>query len=117
MKPLTYTTCGDYEIPNIVLTNTNRQPIGKYGRMRRQYLQEHRPILYNQMILNETLFSHLAEVDHAAQERKQTMLPQMKAKAGVTEELKASDPMKWVGLMYALDAQMEEIICSELIYV
>lgn len=115
MKNLTYTRCGDYDIPDVKLSEQPDTPIGKYGRMRRQYLKDHRPILYNQMILNEDLYPHLLEIDRTARERMDSMLPHMMEAAGVTEELKACDPMRWVGLMNALTAQIEEILIHELI--
>ena len=91
------------------------QPLGKYGRMRQKYLKEHRPILWNQMILEETLFPHLLEIDETANSRLEQMMPQLAAAAGATEQLKASDPMKWVGLMNTCKAQAEEILMAELI--
>ena len=92
------------------------QPLGKYGRMRQKYLKEHRPILWNQMILEEALFPHLLEIEQAAQSRLEQMMPELMKSAGVTEALKASDPMRWVGLMNSLKAQAEEIILNELVY-
>lgn len=92
------------------------QPLGKYGRMRQKYLKEHRPILWNQMILEETLFPHLLEIEQAAQSRLEQMMPELAAEAGATEALKARDPMKWVGLMNTCKAQAEEVILAELIY-
>ena len=89
------------------------QPLGKYGRMRQKYLKEHRPILWNQMILEETLFPHLLEIEQAAQSRLEQMMPKLASEAGAT---KASDPMKWVGLMNTCKAQAEEVILAELIY-
>lgn len=116
MKELTYTLCGDYYIPNLKLSEQPEAPIGKYGRMRRRYLKEHRPGLYSSLILSEKLYPHLLEIDRTAQERMDTMLPRMMEAAGVTEDLKAHDPIRWVGLMNTLKAQAEEIILSELIY-
>ena len=91
------------------------KPLGKYGRMRKTYLKEHRPILYNQMLLSEKLYPHLLEIDETAQNRLEQMMPQLAKEAGATEELKASDPMKWVGLMNTCKAQAEEILMAELI--
>ena len=91
-------------------------PISKYGRMRQRYLKEHRPGLYSSLILSEKLYPHLLEIDRAAQERMDAMLPRMMEAAGVTEELKARDPMRWVGLTNTLKAQAEEIVFQELIY-
>lgn len=91
-------------------------PIGKYGRMRKTYLQEHRPALYNHLLLSEKLYPHLLEVDQAANERLTQLMPPMIKAAGITEQLKAAGQMKWVGLINAVKAQVEEIIFSELIY-
>ena len=116
MNKLTYTRCGDYYIPDLKLSEQPEAAIGKYGRMRQRYLKEHRPSLYSSLILSEKLYPHLLEIDRAEQERMDAMLPRMMEVAGVTEELKACDPMRWVGLMNTLKAQAEEIIQDELIY-
>ena len=113
---LTYTKTGDYFIPNLALTDLEHQPLGRYGRLRKQYLREHRPILWNQMILSETLFSHLREIEETANRRLEQMMPVLMKAAGVTEDLKARDPMAWVGLMNSCKAQAEEVILQELIY-
>ena len=88
---------------------------GKYGRMRKAYLKEHRPILYNQLLMSEKLYPHLREIDETANSRLEQMMPQLAEAAGVTEELKARDPMAWVGLMNTCKAQAEEILMAELI--
>ena len=116
MNELTYTRCGDYYIPDLKLSEQPEAPIGKYGRMRQRYLKEHRPGLYNSLILSEKLYPHLLEIDRATCERMDAMLPCMMEAAGVTEELKARDPMRWVGLMNTLKTQAEEVIFQELIY-
>ena len=105
MNELTYTRCGDYYIPDLELSEQPEAPIGKYGRMRRRYLKEHRPGLYSSLILSEKLYPHLLEIDRAAHERMDAMLPRMMEAAGVTEELKARDPMRWVGQLPAGIAQ------------
>lgn len=115
MNELTYTRCGDYYIPDLKLSEQSEAPVGKYGRMRRRYLKEHRPCLYSSLILSEKLYPHLLEIDRVARERMDAMLPRMMEAAGVTEELKARDPMRWVGLMNELKAQVDEIILHELI--
>ena len=112
---LTYTMNGDYLIPDLKTRGAGAAP-RQVRRMRQKYLKEHRPILWNQMILEETLFPHLLEIEQAAQSRLEQMMPELAAEAGATEALKASDPMKWVGLMNTCKAQAEEIILSELIY-
>ena len=116
MMNLTYTKNGDYLIPDLSLTEQENRPLGKYGRMRRKYLEEHRPILWNQMILTETLFPHLREIEETANRRVDQMMPDLMKAAGVTEDLKARDPMTWVGLMNGCKAQAEEVILQELIY-
>ena len=118
MTELTYTKNGDYLIPDLTLSETpeDARPLGKYGRLRRSYLQEHRPGLYSRLVLSETLFPHLREIDETANRRLEQMMPKLMESAGVTEELKARDQMKWVGLMNSLKAQAEEIILSELVY-
>ena len=84
--------------------------------MRQRYLKEHWPGLYSSLIMSEKLYPHLLEIDRAARERMDAMLPRMMEAAGVTEELKARDPMRWVGLMNMLRAQIDELIFCELIY-
>ena len=118
MTELTYTKNGDYLIPDLTLSETleNARPLGKYGRLRRSYLQEHRPGLYSRLVLSEKLFPHLREIDEAANNRLEQMMPELMKSAGVTEALKASDPMKWVGLMNTLKAQAEETILTELVF-
>ena len=113
---LTYTQNGDYLIPNLCLSESEQKPLGKYGRMRKQYLQEHRPMLWNSMILSEKLYPHLREIDETANRRLEQMMHELMKSAGVTEELKASNPMQWVGLMNNLKAQAEETILAELVY-
>ena len=116
MNELTYTRSGDYWIPNLSLSQQENLPLGKYGRMRKAYLQEHRPVLWNSLILSEKLYPHLREIDETANRRLERMMPELMQSAGVTEALKASDPMAWVGLMNSLKAQAEEVILTELIY-
>ena len=116
MNELTYTRSGDYWIPNLSLSQQETLSLGKYGRLRKKYLQEHRPVLWNSLILSEKLYPHLREIDEAANRRLEQMMPKLMQSAGVTEAMKASDPMKWVGLMNSLKAQAEEVILTELIY-
>ena len=116
MNGLTYTKVGDYYLPNLVLKEQPDTPIGRYGRMRLRYLKEHRKGLYTSLLLTEKLYPHLLEIDEAANERMDILMPHIMPAAGVTEELKADDPMKWVGPANNCKAQAEEIICPELIY-
>ena len=112
---LTYTRNGDYLIPDLNLTEQPQRPLGKYGRMRKAYLKEHRPILYNQLLMSEKRYPHLQEIDETANSRLEQMMPRLAEAAGATEELKARDPMQWVGLMNTCKAQAEEILMAELI--
>ena len=112
---LTYTMNGDYQIPDLKLTEQPKKPLGKYGRMRKAYLKEHRPLIYNQLLLTEKLYPHLIEIDETANSRLEQRMPQLAESARATEELKACDPMRWVGLMNTCKAQAEEILMAELI--
>ena len=114
-NPMNYIQNGDYLIPDLSLSEQPSKPLGKYGRMRKAYLKEHRPILYNQLLMSEKLYPHLIEIDETAQSRLEQMMPRLAKDAGATEELKASDPMQWVGLMNTCKAQAEEILLAELI--
>ena len=118
MTELTYTKNGDYLIPDLTLSEAQEEarPLGKYGRLRRSYLQEHRPGLYNRLVLSEKLFPHLREIDETANRRLEQMMRSLMEQNCVTEELKACDQMKWVGLMNNLKAQAEETILNELVY-
>ena len=113
---LTYSKNGDYLIPDLTLSEQPETPLGKYGRMRRNYLKEHRPILWNSLLLSEKLYPHLLEIEQTAQNRLEQMMPELAKAAGATESLKASDPMKWVGLMNNCKAQAEKMILNELIF-
>ena len=112
----TYRQVGDYFIPNLVLPDTGNYQIGKYGRMRRSYLKEHHPILYNNYLLEGTLFKHLAEIDQACNERMKILVSAMAKQEGVTEALKAADQMEWVRRINSIRNRAEEIILTELVY-
>ena len=112
----TYRREGDYLIPNLDLPDTEHYQIGKYGMMRKTYLKEHRPVLYNTLFLNGTLYRHLAEIDQTCNEHMELMIRQMAEREGVTEALKASDQMVWVGLMNNIRNRAEEIVLSEVVY-
>ena len=92
----TYRQVGDYFIPNLVLPDDGNYQIGKYGRLRRSYLKEHRKILYTNYVMEGTLFKHLAEIDQACNERMETIVSAMEKQECVTEALKASDQIEWV---------------------
>ena len=111
---ITYTQNGDYLIPNIIIRKT--KPLGHYGRLRKAYLEMHRPILFNELVLSDRLFEHCAEIDEAAQNRMELIVPQLAKQYGVTERLKAENQMEWVRQMNACKAQAEEVVKAELIY-
>ena len=96
MKGGIYRQVGDYFIPNLILPDDSDYQIGKYGRLRRNYLKEHRKILYTNYVVEGTLFKHLSEIDQACNERMEIIVPAMAKQEGVTEALKAADQMEWV---------------------
>ena len=112
----TYIRVGDYFIPDLVLDDAPEYQIGKYGRMRERYLKEHRRAAYAEMKLSGKLDEHLAEIDQTCNERMDTIIAQMKEREGVTEALKASDQMAWVGAMNNIRSRAEEIVLSEVVY-
>ena len=91
-------------------------PLGKYGRMRLRYLKKHRPCTYTALLLSGKLYDELHDADETAQRMLDQLIPQMAKDADVTEEMKASDPMRWIGMMNTIKAQVEEIIFDEVIY-
>lgn len=113
---LWYERIGDYYIPVLTLSSEEQRPIGKWGRMHRDYLKEQRPILFNDLILSGQLWTYLADLNEQAQERLSLIIEQMKAAEGVNEELKATDQMAWVGAINSLRNRAEEIILREMIY-
>ena len=112
---LTYRREGNYLVPNLDLDGKAEAPLGKYGLMRQAYLREHRPVLWTRLCVSGRLFSHLSETEEAANGLLERTLPALAESAGATEELKARDPMRWVGLMNVCKAQAEEIVFRELI--
>ena len=112
----TYRQVGDYFIPNITLPDDGEYQIGKYGRMRRSYLKEYRKILYNNYVLEGTLFKHLAEIDQACDERIENIVSAMAKQEGATEALKAADQIEWVRRMNSIRNRAEEIVLHELVY-
>lgn len=113
---LSYRQNGDYLIPDIEMDTQPTEVIGKYGMMRKVFLKEHRSGTYNALLLQSRLTEHLLEIDRTAREQVEQTMAQMAKAEGVTEELKASDPMKWTGLMNNLRHSAEETVLAELIY-
>ena len=116
MIEITYTRQGDYNLPNLL--PPQEEPIlhGKYALLRKKFLKEHRRVTYTNLLTSGKLNSHLAEIQQTAQRRMEQIVAQMAKNQGVTEELKASDQMKWVGLMNNLQNAAEEMVLAELIY-
>lgn len=113
---LEYIRSDDSFIPNLTLPEETC-PIGKWGRMHRDYLREHKPIQYNCLLLSAKLWTYLADLNEQPQDRLERIIDQMKAADGITEALKASDPMAWVGAMNNIRFRAEAIIREELIFV
>lgn len=113
---LWYERKGDYYIPLLTPENEEQRPIGKWGRMHRDYLKEHNPILYDSLVLEGTLWNYLADLNEQAQNRLECIIDQMKATEGVTKAMKADDQMAWVGAVNNIRNAAEEIVLRELIY-
>lgn len=111
---VTYRAEGDYLLPNLTVPEAPR--VGKYGMLRRSYLKNHRNGIYTGMMLSGKLDGHLVEIDRQAHEMVERLTTEMAAQQGVNEQLKATDQMKWVGLMNNIKASAEEIVLRELIY-
>ena len=111
-----YTKVGDYLLTNLTIDESEQQPIGKYGRMRKHYLKEHRRVLYTNLLVNGKLFRHLAEIDQSCEEQLELIIQRMSKQEGVTEMLKAVDQMEWVRRMNSIRNRAEEIVLHELIY-
>ena len=112
----TYRQVGYYFIPNITLPDDGEYQIGKYGRMRSSYLKKYRKILYNNYVLEGTLFKHLAEIDQVCNERIENIVSAMAKQEGVTEAFKAADQIEWVRRMNSIRNRAEEIVLHELVY-
>ena len=113
---LTYTLCGDYYIPELTLTDTE-STYGKYGMLRKSYLQEHRKAKYQILLLQGELVEHLNQIDEEARDKEERLVKQMMEKDGITEELKRTDQMEWLRRVNNIRNRADEIILNELIYV
>lgn len=112
---INYSRSGDYFIPDLKLPEETR-PIGKWGRMYRGYLKEYHPIRFNNLVLSGNLWTYLANLNEQAKQRMETLIVQMQSAEGITEALKAADPISWTQRMNNIAARAEEIIREELIY-
>lgn len=110
-----YVLVGDYYIPDLKLPQETR-PIGKYGRMHRDYLKEHNPMRFNDLVLSGQLWTYLADLNGQAQIRLQLIISQMQKAESVTEELKKNNQMAWVRAMNSIHNRAEEIVLAEIVY-
>ena len=106
---------GEYYLPVLELPEENR-PIGRWGRLNKAYLKNYRPVLYQSLLLSGKLYTALADLNEQATERCSLIIRQMAEAEGITEELKANDPMRWVQGMNSIRSRAEEIIQAEMIY-
>ena len=112
-----YTNVNGYMIPALALPTDDTPPLGKYGSMRARFLDEHRPFERDQMLLDGTLEQHLVDIDRDAHDQVNALVRRFAEQSGITEDLKQHRPLEWAAQMQALQAQAEEIVCSELIYI
>lgn len=111
-----YVLVGDYYIPNLKLTEEER-PIGKYGRMHREYLRENNPALFNDLVLSCQLWTYLSDINEQAQDRLQVIISQMQKNESVTEKMKEDNQWEWVQRMNSIQNRAEKIVLNELIYI
>ena len=114
---LTYTKIGDYYYPDLCLSQADDdRPLGKYGLLRKTYLKQYRPMMYDRLLLAGRLDTHLREIDALATEQIDRIIADLAAKEGVNEQLKATNQLRWVGLMNSFKAAAEEQILREIVY-
>ena len=111
-----YNLKGDYYFPNLTIPKQEKIILNKYGRMRLKYLKEYKKAEYTIMLMEGTLNAHLKEIQEIAEKNVSNLIEQLKAKSDLTEDMKNTDPLYWVGTMNSIKAQAEEIVCRELIY-
>ncbi|WP_418520574.1 TnpV protein [Holdemanella porci] len=116
MNEITYTMVGDYNLPNLTLPQQSEVTLGRWSQMRRTYLKQHHKILYYNFLTKGILTQHLAEVQERATDLEESLVKQMAAKAGLTEQMKAEDMMKWVGLMNNIRNSAQEIVKEQVIF-
>lgn len=112
-----YRKCGDYYIPNLVISNTKNYELGKYGRMRLNYLKTQKKAEYTILLMEDKLSEHLQKIDKTATNRYNLLMKQLAEQENITEELKATNQLEWVGKMNSIKNRIEEIIFNELIYI
>ena len=112
-----YRKCGDYFIPNLVISNTKNFKLGRYGGMRLHYLKTQKKAEYTILLMEDKLSEHLQDIDNTATNRYKLLMKQFAEQENITEELKANNQLEWVGKMNSIKNRAEEIIFNELIYV
>ncbi len=112
----TYRVVGDYRIPNIALPAEASRPLGVWGLKRKDYLMNHKRVQFNIILMNGTLWTHLAEVDEQASDMFSRLVEKMKVNEGITEQLKADNQMEWVARMNNIEARAREIVNHEFIF-
>lgn len=115
MEQITYIKTDDYYIPDWKLPEDHR-PIGRWGRMHRDYLKEYHPVIFNQLVLSGTLWTYLADINEQAQQRMNVLVKQMMASEGITEESKESNQMDWVQKLSIICERATELVLNDLIY-
>lgn len=113
---LDYVLMDHYDLPALKLP-ADKRPIGRWGRLHREYLKNYRPLLYQSLLLSGRLYTILADLDEQVAERCRLIVHQMAQAEGITEEMKARDPVRWVQAMNSICSRAEEIIQAEMIYV
>ena len=116
MEQITYIKTGDYYNPDWKLPEETR-PIGRWGRMHRDYLKEHRPVVFNQLVLSGTIWAYLADINEQAQQRMEVLVKQMMVADGITENLKGTNQMDWIYKANNINTRAESIILNELVQV
>ena len=113
----TYTMQGDYRLPNLTAEETDTRPIGVWGQRRLHYLKHHRKVLYYNLLTSDKLHSHLADIEEQAQDLFSRLVKEHAEKEGITEQLKATDQMKWVQKMNNIRERAMEVVCKDVVFV
>ena len=114
---ISYTLIGDYYIPNLTIPEQEKITLNKYGRLRLNYLKEYKKTEYTMLLVENKLYSHLKEIQEIAEKNVNDLVEQLKEKSNLTEDMKNTNPMYWVGTMNAIKNQAEEIVLKDLIYI
>ena len=114
---ISYTLIGDYYIPNLTIPRQEKITLNKYGRLRLNYLKKYKKAEYTMLLVENKLYSHLKEIQEIAEKNVKDLIEQLKGKSNLTEDMKNTNPMYWVGTMNAIKNQAEEIVLKDLIYI